>query len=86
VGLDATALPSAVYNALNNSSVTAAFTELLPGDAKFENCRVLPQLNPVTYGGLGYGKGTTCTTLIGTPILSSFLKLDRDPGELQHRG
>ncbi|MGA2590622.1 MAG: hypothetical protein ABSH32_11945 [Bryobacteraceae bacterium] len=85
-GLDATALPSAVYTALNNAAVTAAFTDILPPDAKAANCRVLNQLNPVTYAGLGYGKGTTCTTLIGTQILSAFSGAVANPVNFNIKG
>lgn len=85
-GLDATALPVAVYTALNNAAVTAAFTDILPPDAKAANCRVLNQLNPVTYAGLGYGTGTTCTTLIGTQILSAFSSTGANPVNFNIKG
>ncbi len=68
----ASLLPTAVYNALNNASITTAFTDIRPEDAHFANCRVLNQLDSSKYTGLGYGTGTTCTTQVGTNILSAF--------------
>ena len=68
----ATLLPTAVYNALNNATMTTGFTDIRPEDAHFANCRVLNQLDSSKYTGLGYGTGTTCTTQVGTNILSSF--------------
>jgi hypothetical protein len=65
-------LPSAIYTALNNASITTAFTDIRPEDAHFANCRVMNQLNTSNYNGLGYGTGTTCTTQVGTNILSAF--------------
>lgn len=70
--VQATLVPTAVFNALNNHAITTAFTDIRPEDAHFANCRVLNQLDPVAYTGLGYGSGTTCTTQVGTNILSSF--------------
>jgi hypothetical protein len=70
--VQASLVPTAVYDALNGASVTVAFTDIRPEDAHFANCRVLNQLDSVKYTGLGYGTGTTCTTQVGTSILSSF--------------
>jgi len=70
--VQASVVPSAVYNALNNAKITTAFTDIRPEDAHFANCRVLNQLDAVDYTGLGYGTGTTCTTQVGTNILSAF--------------
>jgi ABC-type phosphate transport system substrate-binding protein len=68
---DQPSLPTAIYNALNNATVTAGFTDIRPEDAKFASCRVLNALNTANYSGLGYGTGTTCATLIGTQIWSN---------------
>lgn len=78
-GADAATLPTAVYNLLNNATITTAFTDIRPEDAKFASCRVLNQLNSTTYAGLGYGTGTTCTTQQGTSILSSFSSTSANP-------
>ena len=85
-GLDATAIPSAVYTALNNASVTTAFTDIRPEDAKFANCRTLNQLNTTNYSGLGYGTGTTCATLIGTQIFSDFSSAVANPVNFNIKG
>ena len=58
------ALPTAVYNLLNNKPFNAAPSDIRPEDALFEENRVLASLNGCT--GLGYGPGP-----IGTTILSS---------------
>jgi ABC-type phosphate transport system substrate-binding protein len=85
-GTDAANLPSAVYTALNNATVTTAFTDIRPEDAKFANCRTLNQLNTTNYSGLGYGTGTTCSTLIGTQILSEFSTTVANPVNFNIRG
>jgi ABC-type phosphate transport system substrate-binding protein len=70
-GADATALPTAVYTALNGAPVTAAFTDIRPEDAKFAQCRTSSALNTTNYSGLGYG--SSCTQLVATaPIKSNF--------------
>jgi hypothetical protein len=85
-GADATYLPAAIYTALNNADFTAAFSGLRPEDGKFASCRVLNELNTTTYAGLGYGTGTTCTTLIGTEILSSFSSSTANPEAFNIKG
>lgn len=85
-GADATELPSAIYTALNNATVTTAFTDIRPEDAKFASCRTLNALNSTTYSGLGYGTGTTCTTLIGTQILSNFSTTVANPVNFNIKG
>lgn len=86
MGPGTAALPSAVYTALNKAAITAAFTDILPPDAKVANCRVSNQLNPATYAGLGYGTGTTCTTLIGADILSAFSSAVATPVNFNIKG
>jgi len=85
-GNDAANLPSNVYAALNNATITTAFTDIRPEDAKFANCRTLNELETGTYLGLGYGTGTTCTTLIGTQILSNFSTTVANPVNFNIRG
>jgi hypothetical protein len=85
-GTDAAVLPSAVYTALNNAEITTAFTDIRPEDAKFASCRTLNELNTTTYAGLGYGTGTTCTTLIGTQILSAFSSSVANPVNFNIKG
>jgi ABC-type phosphate transport system substrate-binding protein len=72
---DASAVPPAVYNALNNAHFTAAFTDIRPEDAKFAQCRTASTLESVDYTGLGYGTTMvsaclTGPTQVGTPIKS----------------
>jgi len=74
---DASAMPSAVYNALNNASVTAGFTDIRPEDAKFAQSRIVSALNTTTYAGLGYGTGPT--TLIGTQVKSTWSSAVANP-------
>jgi hypothetical protein len=85
-GADAANIPTAVYTALNNAAITTAFTDIRPEDAKFASCRVLNELESGTYLGLGYGTGTTCTTLIGTQILSAFSSTVANPVNFNIRG
>ncbi len=85
-GADATYLPAAIYTALNNANFTMAFSGLRPEDGKFASCRVLNELNTSTYAGLGYGTGTTCSTLIGTQILSSFSSSTANPEAFNIKG
>ncbi len=66
---DATTVPDAVWNVVNNQKFTALFSELRPEDALAEQKRVVSVLN-TNLTGLGYGTGAT--TLVGTPILSAF--------------
>ncbi len=63
---DASALPTAIYNLLNNQTFNAAPSDIRPEDALFEENRVLAPLDTVHYNGLGYGPGP-----IGTVIQSS---------------
>jgi len=83
-GSDASALPAAIYTALNNAPFTAAFSGLRPEDAKFISTRVLSALNTTNYSGLGYGTGPT--TLIGTQILSSFSSSTANPEAFNIKG
>jgi hypothetical protein len=76
-GADATYLPAAVYTALNNKQVTAAFTDIRPEDAKFAETRAVTALDPTDYTGLGYGTGPN--TLIGTPVHSAFSTSQANP-------
>ncbi len=85
-GLDVTELPSTIYTALNNATITTAFTDIRPEDAKFASCRTLNELNATTYAGLGYGTGTTCATLIGTQILSDFSSSVANPVNFNIKG
>jgi len=83
-GSDASALPAAIYTALNNATFTTAFSGLRAEDAKFIAGRVLSALNTTNYSGLGYGTGPT--TLIGTEILSSFSSSTANPEAFNIRG
>jgi len=85
-GADASVLPSAIFTALNNAEITTAFTDIRPEDAKFASCRVLNELNTTTYSGLGYGTGTTCTTLIGTQIFSAVSTAVANPVNFNIKG
>jgi len=67
-GADAPALPAAVYAALNGHAINAGFSDIRPEDAKFAECRVTSALTS-TRTGLGYG--SSCTQLIGSPIISA---------------
>ena len=73
---DASALPSAVYNALTTSpsnTITAGFTDIRPEDAKFATCRALNPINTTNWSGLGYGTGgANCTSLTGASIKSAY--------------
>jgi ABC-type phosphate transport system substrate-binding protein len=83
-GKDASALPSAVYNALNGHAINAGFTDIRPEDAKFAQCRVVSALNTKSWSGLGYG--TSCTQLIGTRIESSFTTATANPTAFNLKG
>ena len=85
-GTDAANIPSTVYTALNNASITTAFTDIRPEDAKFAICRVLNALDTANYSGFGYGTGTTCSTLIGTQILSDFSSAVANPVNFNIKG
>jgi ABC-type phosphate transport system substrate-binding protein len=85
-GPDAANLPTAVYAALNKATITTAFTDIRPEDAKFASCRTLNELETSTYLGLGYGTGTTCSTLIGTQILSAFSSTVANPVNFNIKG
>jgi ABC-type phosphate transport system substrate-binding protein len=76
-GADASVIPAAVYTALNNAQVTAAFTDIRPEDAKFAETRAVSTLDPTDYTGLGYGTGPN--TLIGTPVHSAFSTSQANP-------
>ena len=75
-GADQTALPAAIYAALNNATLTAAFTDIRPEDAKAAIVRVLSPLNTTDYSGLGYN---TADPNVGTPIVSSFTTSQANP-------
>jgi hypothetical protein len=85
-GTDATALPSAIYTALNNAPITTGFTDIRPEDAKFGNCRVLNPLNTTTYAGLGYGTAANCGSQTGTPIQSAFSASVANPVNFNIKG
>ncbi|MGA2577563.1 MAG: hypothetical protein ABSH24_16200 [Bryobacteraceae bacterium] len=85
-GADAANIPAAVYTALNNAAITTAFTDIRPEDAKFASCRTLDELVTTSYAGLGYGTGTTCSTLIGTQILSAFSSTVANPVNFNIKG
>lgn len=76
-GADASVIPAAVYAALNNAPVTAAFTDIRPEDAKFAETRAVTTLDPTDYTGLGYGTGPN--TLIGTPVHSAYSTSQANP-------
>ena len=76
-GADASVIPAAVYAALNNAQVTAAFTDIRPEDAKFAETRAVSVLDQTAYTGLGYGTGPN--TLIGTPVHSAFSTSQANP-------
>jgi ABC-type phosphate transport system substrate-binding protein len=66
---DATSIPSNIYLALVSHVITAGLTDIRPEDAEFAQSRIANKLTS-TLSGLGYG--TAKTTLISTPIKSSF--------------
>ena len=76
-GRDAAALPSAVYNALNNAAFTTAFSDVRPEDAKAAQNRACGPLNTSNYDGLGYCSSKN--QAIGTPIRSSFSSAQATP-------
>ena len=76
-GADASALPAAVYSALNGQPVNAGFTDIRPEDAKFAQCRAVSPLNVANYSGLGYG--SSCTQLVGTSIKSQISSATANP-------
>ena len=63
---DAPALPSAIYNALNNQFITAGVTDIRPEDAKFAQVRINSAL-AANLSGLGYTGTPT-----GIPVESPF--------------
>jgi hypothetical protein len=63
---DASALPTAIYNALQDKSVTAGITDVRPEDAKFAQVRINSALSG-NLSGLGY-TGTPA----GIPVESAF--------------
>jgi len=73
-GTDAPSIPAAIYNALNNAAVTAAFTTNRPEDMKMAECRVASALGAALptgyYGSKGLGYGTSCTTIQPASIQS----------------
>ena len=83
-GADAASIPSAVYAALNNHVVTAAFTDIRPEDAKFAQSRAVSTLNTSNYSGLGYGTGPN--TLIGTSVESAFSSAKANPVDFNISG
>jgi hypothetical protein len=60
------ALPSTIYNMINNQVFNCAPSDIRAEDAVFAENRVLAALNTTNYDGLGYGPGP-----IGKTILSS---------------
>ncbi|MBV9296358.1 MAG: hypothetical protein JO145_12370 [Acidobacteriaceae bacterium] len=83
-GSDAASIPSAIYTALNNARVTAAFTDIRPEDAKFAQSRAVSVLNTSNYSGLGYGTGPN--TLIGTLVESAFSTANAEPVDFNISG
>jgi hypothetical protein len=79
-GADAATIPAAVVALLEpggvNQPFTAAFTDILPADAKFAQNRVNCVASPATLGCLGYG---TANPNIGTTILSAFSTAQAHP-------
>jgi len=69
-----TALPQAVYNAINAQAFNAAILDSRPEDALFAETRALTALDTVHYNGLGYGPGP-----IGVPIVSAFSSAESTP-------
>jgi len=63
---DASALPTAIYNALNNQPITAGITDIRPEDAKFAQMRINSALT-ANLSGLGYTGTPT-----GIPVESAF--------------
>jgi len=82
-GNDASALPSTIYNAVNNATLTTAFTDIRPEDAKMAQCRVASALGAALpsgyYGAAGLGYSTSCTALLPTPIYSAFSSAQANP-------
>jgi len=66
---DASALPTAIYNALNNQSITAGITDIRPEDAKFAQVRINSALT-ANLSGLGY-TGTPTGIPVESPFSSS---------------
>ena len=82
-GADATALPAAVYAALNGQPINAGFTDIRPEDAKFAECRAT---SPLTSTRTGLGYGSSCTQLIGTPIMSALSSSTANPSAFNLSG
>ncbi len=76
-GQDATALPSAVYSALNNAPFTTAFSDVRPEDAKAAQVRACSPLDPNNYSGLGYC--ASAGQAVGTPIHSAYSAAESTP-------
>jgi hypothetical protein len=76
-GTDASTIPSGVQSLINNQQFNAAFSGILPADAKFAinraNCGTG---STATLGCLGYG---TSNPNVGTPILSAFSSSQANP-------
>jgi hypothetical protein len=69
-GADAATIPAGVQALINNQAFNAAFTDILPADAKFAQNRVnCGTGTTATIGCLGYG---TADPNVGTPIQSAF--------------
>ena len=66
---DASALPTAIYNALNNQAITAGITDIRPEDAKFAQVRINSALT-ANLSGLGY-TGTPTGIPVESPFSSS---------------
>jgi hypothetical protein len=70
---DASSLPSAIYSALNNAGVTAAFSTLRPEDALFAQVRTNSALT-ANLSGLGY-----TGTPLGIPVESAWTSSTATP-------
>jgi hypothetical protein len=69
-GADAATIPPAVQALINNQAFNAAFTDILPADAKFAQNRInCGTAATATIGCLGYG---TADPNVGTAIQSAF--------------
>ena len=69
-GADAAAIPAGIQTLIDNSTFTAAFTDILPADAKFAQHRAnCGTATTATLGCLGYG---TADANVGMNIQSAF--------------
>ena len=79
-GSDESSLPTAIYNALSGTAITAGATDIRPEDAYYASCRAMGALDTSTYEGLGYGTGCGAT-LVGTQIQSALSSATANPVE-----